>query len=437
MLNPARSARTALLALLAAVSVPHAAIARDTAPQPLTLDRAISIALQHNLTYAASHDRVDSAVAQLQQTRAPELPSVGLQYQYQYVSNVAKLNTPIGQLPFSSVNATSVPLATVQYTLFDGGLTASRVSQAQAGLAAAEAGERQNRASVIADVSKAYYDLASAESMQDVANRAVALAQSAERNAERFLKQGQIPRADLLRAQAEVANERVKALQAQNAVHLLQVALDNVLGMPHDLIYRPTDPIDAPAPSFKLATLLASATQSRGDLAAARAAVVAAEDAVSAAKAGYAPHVSAMIADGNTQPAVTAGFHNQFTIGLNAVWSLFDNGYTAGAVAQARSGVALAQNGLEQLEDGIDLQVRQAFLNVNDANERVAAASSYVKLADENLRLASVRYRGGVGTALELQDAEVRDRAAHEELVLAQTALRKSIVELRFASGLL
>lgn len=59
-----------------------------------------------------------------------------------------------------------------------------------------------------------------------------------------------------------------------------------------------------------------------------------------------------------------------------------------------------------------------------------------VQLTDETLRLAHVRCRGGVGTALELQDAELRDRSAYETLLSAQIGLRLSVVQLRFAAGL-
>jgi outer membrane protein TolC len=58
-------------------------------------------------------------------------------------------------------------------------------------------------------------------------------------------------------------------------------------------------------------------------------------------------------------------------------------------------------------------------------------------LADENLRLAQVRYRGGVSTVLELQDAELRATAARQTLIAAQVAVREGIVHVRFAAGLL
>lgn len=411
-------------------------IAASVAATPLSLDDAVGIALKQNLLYQTAHVAVAAAKAQVRQSLAPRLPGVALTDTYQYVNPVAQLSTPFGTLPFSTVNATNVPLAVLQYTLFDGGLTAARIGQTEAGLAAVQAQERQTRGAVIADVSKAYFDLASAQAMQNVADRAVAVAARHVTQTQQLLRSGMIPRADLLRAQTELANERLNQVQASSAVSLAETALDNVLNVPLTAVYQPTDTLEAPVPKFDLDSLLSSANAQRGDLAAARAAVIAATRAVDAARSGSMPQVKATIADGNTQPAVTGGYHNQFSVGLNAVWTLFDNGYTAGRVAEAQAGVQQAQLGVQQLQNGIDLQVRQAYLDVQQNQARVDAARQLVAFSGENLRLAQIRYRGGVGTALELQDAELRDRSARQDLTSGQAALRQSIVQLRFAAGL-
>lgn len=411
-------------------------LAASVTAAPLSLDGALAIALKQNLQYQSAHVAVAAAQAQLRQSLAPLMPGLALQDTYQYVNPVAKLSTPFGTLPFSTVNATNVPLLALQYTVFDGGLTAARIGQTEAGLSAVQAQERQSRALVIADVSKAYYDLASAFAMKDVAHRAVDVASAHVKQAQQLFNGGQIPRADVLRAQTELANERVNQIAADSAVTLAETALDNVLNVPLTTLYQPTDPLDAPVPAFHLDDLIESAHAQRGDLAAAQASVLAASRAVNAARSGSAPQIKAMVADGNTQPAVVGGYHNQFSFGLNAVWALFDNGYTAGRVAEAQAGVQQAQLGVEQLQNGIDLQVHQAYLNVTQAQARVTAAHQLVALSDENLRLAQIRYRGGVGTALELQDAELRDRSARQELTGAQAALRQGVVQLRFAAGL-
>ncbi|HVA33690.1 MAG TPA: TolC family protein [Candidatus Baltobacteraceae bacterium] len=429
----------AWLALLATLctSTALAQPSPSTTAVALSLDDAIAVALKQNLQYQSARVAVQTSLAQLTQARAPELPGLAIQDTYQYVSNIAELSTPLGPIPFSTVKDTNVPIIALQYTLFDGGLTAARVGQSVAGLAASEASRREVRGTVIAGVASAYYGLLSAFQMKAVAQRAVNVAAAHVAQARQLLAQGLIARADLLRAQAEEANEELNEISAANAVDLAQVSLDNVMGVPLTKLYDPTDRLDAPAPPLHLDSLIASAHAQRGELAAAQAAVTAARRAVEAAQAGHWPSIKTTVADGNTQPAVIGGYHNQFSVELSAVWALFDNGYTAGRVAEARAAVEQAQLGVSQLGNGIDLQVRQAYLNVTEAQARVSAARRLVILADENLRLAQVRYRGGVGTALELQDAELRDRSAQQALTGAFASLRQSVVAVRFAAGLL
>ncbi len=425
------------LAILALASAIAGLPLIGRAATPLSLDQAITIALRGNLDYRQAQARAEAIAGKLRQANAPKAPSLALSDTYQYANPVAKLSTPVGSIPFSTVNATNVPLLSLQYTLFDGGAIAAQAGAAAADLSAAEAQVQESRGSTIAVVSKAYYDLVAALQMKAVADHGVDVARAHEREARTMLSAGTIPRADLLRAQAELAGEDVNAIAAANAVALAQTSLDNVLDVPLTTDYQPTDPLAASAPEFRLESLLASAHSARGELIAARFAVEAAKHAIAAARAGSMPRVNAVVADGNTQPAVVGGYHNQFSVGLSAVWTLFDNGYTAGRVAEADAGLREAELGLEQMTNAVDLQVRQAYLNVNDAQARVGAAQRLVTFSDENLRLAQVRYRGGVGTALELQDADLRDRTAHQTLTQAQAALRQSVVQLRYVAGLL
>lgn len=88
---------------------------------------------------------VDAAAGGVQQARAPFAPAVQLRDALLYANPVAKLSTPFGPLPFATTTTTNVPLLVAQYTLLDGGVSAARFSQAAAGLAAAEALERQAR----------------------------------------------------------------------------------------------------------------------------------------------------------------------------------------------------------------------------------------------------------------------------------------------------
>jgi len=201
--------------------------------------------------------------------------------------------------------------------------------------------------------------------------------------------------------------------------------------------YAPTDALDGAVPTLNLPDLIATAMMRRGDLAAARLAVDAARQALGAARAQRAPRIDLSASEGNVQPVVTTGYHPQFAVGLTAVWKLFDNGYSDGAIAQAQAALGQAQLEVERMQTGVELDVRQAYIELDTARQLVVASQQLVALSGENRRLAEVRYRGGVGTALELRDAELRDDSAQSDLVESQRSLKMSLVAVRFAAGLL
>ena len=430
MRNAVLLAATAAFALAA----PVAAAAAD-APQPLSFAEATTIALRQNPAYLASGAQVDAAAARAQAARGVRGPSATLSDSYQFADPVARLQTPFGALPFSP-NATNVPLATVSTTLFDGGAAAAQIAEAQAHLAAAQDARRAAATATIGYVAAAYYDLAAASGEADVAQGGIAVAADHVRLVEERLRAGTAARADLLQAQTRLADARVRAIDADAGVDRAGNALDAVLGVPFDRRYRPADALDAPVPELALGTLLTSARATRGELAAARDAIAAAHSVLDAAKAARSPRVGVAASEGNVQPAVESGFHSQFALALNAVWTIFDRGVTAGNVAAAQAEVRRAELEVERLATSVELDVRQADADLRAARQCVAAARALNEFSAENERLAEVRYRGGVGTVLELSDAELADRNARQTLVSAEAGLQRSYAALRVAAGL-
>jgi outer membrane protein TolC len=406
-----------------------------TVPVPLKLDDAIALALRQNISYRQSATQIDAARAALGQAASAAGLRVSLQDTEQYQTPVATLSTPFGALPFSPTNFTSTPLVVARLVAYDGGASAAKVAQAQASLARSEAQVEQTRQDTVGAVAKAYYAAAASIAVATDAKRATRVAERHEADARLRLRAGTAARADVLQAQTDLADQRVREIDAQNQVAISQASLDRVLGVPQTKTYIPVDRLDAPVPSEDVEALVRQSREERADLSAARSAVVIAKAAVAEVKAGHRPNVTLSASDGNVQPAIERGFHNQFTIGLNAVWTIFDRGYTDAAVAQAEAGVANAELGVADLASSIELQVRQAALNVAANQARVAAARRLVQLADENLRLAQVRRQGGVSTALELQDATQRDFDARRTLVQSLVQLRTAVIDLQSYAG--
>lgn len=423
----------ALVMLFLGTAFPVAVEAAQTA-QGLSFTEAVAIALRSNPAYLASQADVEGAQARVRAARAPLGPSVTLSDGFQSMAPVAALQTPFGALPFSP-NTTNLPLASINYTLFDGA-TAARIARADARLAGIAAERRETRGATIGRVGETYFDLAAALGVSDSSDRAVATASDHERLAQDRFRLGAAPRADVLQAQTRLADARLRAIDARAAVERASIALDAALGVPLSTTFRPTDALDAPAPDLSLESAIAAAETSRGELSAAHEAVVAARRAVEEAKSARAPRVGMTVSEGNVQPVVQPGLRGQFTVALNAVWTVYDNGATNANVAVAEASVRRAGLDVDALRVTVESEVRRAYSDLAASRQRVAAAKTLVDLAIENARLSDVRYRGGVGTIYELRDAELQETAARQTLITAEAGLRRAVVALRVAAGI-
>ena len=94
----------------------------------------------------------------------------------------------------------------------------------------------------------------------------------------------------------------------------------------------------------------------------------------------------------------------------------FDNGLTRGRVREAQAFQERDRATLERLRQQVDLDVRQALLDISEARQRITTSEKELISAREALRVAEVRYRSGVGTTVEVTDAQLAVSRAGQNL---------------------
>ncbi len=429
-----------LLTVLAFAPALRPADATDAAPQTpaalhLSLEQAVGIALVRNPEYRAAIAAVRVSADGVEAARGARAPTLTISDTYSSTDPVAQISTPFGPLPFGP-NAVNVPVLTAQYTLFDDGAGAAVFGRAGAQYAATAAREREARGRLVATVTKTYVDDLAARGAASAADAALAAAHRSYADAKTRFDAGMAPRYDVLEAAAQVADFRVQAIDAHGAAAIAQERLAAELGVPGDTPIVTSDRLGAPQTFPAVDALVASAVERRGELQAAHAALDAAGAAIAQAKAQNAPSVGVLVSEGNVQPPTQPGFTAQFAVALEGVWRLFDGGATAARIAEAKDAYAQAQDDYDRLRAQAELDVREAYTTLDTARARAGAALEAVGAADEDARLAEIRYRGQVGTQLELRDALARDAAAREALIRAQADLRAGEAQLRFVAGI-
>ena len=116
--------------------------------------------------------------------------------------------------------------------------------------------------------------------------------------------------------------------------------------------------------------------------------------------------------------------NNRFaSLGASVQWNPFDSGLTAGRTREARASPEAAKADLRTTEIVVTSDVSQAYLNLRTAGQRVVTAESEVTNAQESVRLAEGRYRAGIGTFIEVIDAQTALVTANTNRVNALSAV--------------
>jgi outer membrane protein len=163
-------------------------------------------------------------------------------------------------------------------------------------------------------------------------------------------------------------------------------------------------------------------------------------DTIGAVRGTFGPTLAATAAVGeggivNASSSQATGLGFFWDVGLSATWPLFEGGLRVGQVRQAEATLDNldAQQNLEALQ--VRLDVNSAQLAVRAAKATIGAAQDAVANAHEQLRLAEQRYATGVGSIIELDDAQVAFTTAAAQLVQARYQLASARAQFLAAMG--
>jgi outer membrane protein len=184
-----------------------------------------------------------------------------------------------------------------------------------------------------------------------------------------------------------------------------------------------------------LQRLVETAMNNRPDIKAAQEQVNASKFAVSFAKKGNLPRISASAglgSRGENDPLAT----QTGTFGINVTWNFADSGFTAGAVKVARGNEEVARQNLIAATQQAVSDVSQSYVDLQSAAQRVELAQVAIANALELVRIAEGRFTGGIGTFLEVTSAQGSLVSAQRSLSQAQQDVERIRAQLRYAVGL-
>jgi outer membrane protein len=409
-----------------------------------TLADAWQLALARDKALAAAESDVQGAQAAERAARGARWPSLDANARYARLnaSPTLEVTTPTGFTLRSGpifkndeIVAGSVQL---KVPLYAGGQISAGIDAAERTVVGASAGEESARSLLKLDVAEAYVGVLRARRVLQVASSSVESLAAHASDVQHMVERDLVAKSDLLAARVALANAEQDKVRAANSVEITQAAYNRRLGeplerspeldeqVPADVLLKGT-PVDA---------LIRRALASRNEIAA------------QAARAdALASQARAESGKGLPQLALIGGythFENQIldrqdvsAVGIGFTWNLFDGGQARNRAAALRNASHAAENRLDDLRSQIELQVRQAWLDLQEAQARSKPAGEAVLQADENLRTSRELYGAGIATNTQVLDAVTLQVNAVSNRNNAALDESLSLLRLEYAVGTL
>ncbi|MFL5319085.1 MAG: TolC family protein [Myxococcaceae bacterium] len=396
------------------------------AQRVVTLDEALNTAQKNQPQLRQAQAQTEAARARVDAARSGFLPQVNGNVSYGVGSTRAS----------SAVDpAMGIGLSANQL-IYDFGKTTGRYHAAQASAEAQADDQRSTLLAVQLNVRVAYFDASASKALVAVAKETLANQEKHLQQIQGFVEVGTRPEIDLAQARTDRANARVQLINAENSYETAKAQLNQAVGVEGSTDYDVSDvnmpPVDGEDETTDV--LLAEALRSRPEFASASNQVRAQELSISATRGNYWPTLGASAGANEAGPNPgSLGF--AWNGGVTLSWAIFQGGLTRANVAEASANLNGLKAQVDALEQNTRLEVEQARLAVRAEKASVDAAGEAATNARERLKLAEGRYQAGVGSIIELGDAQLALNAALGQQVSAQFNLAAGRARLIKALG--
>lgn len=395
--------------------LPSRAFAQEA--RTISIDEAVDIALERNVTLRQASNNLDAQSAQVLAERGDFLPDLGVS-----LTPVQRYGTTFDQTAgaFTSEQTQSFSgTVRTNLNLFNGFADVASLNQAQNTLEQRSQTVERTRQTVVFDVVSTFLDVISNREQIRIREENLESQQQQLDQIREFTRVGSRPISDLYQQEAAVAQAEFQLLQAERQLQLSRTRLIQTLQLDpfgqYDFVVAELDEETALVPdSYELERLMREAFSRRADLKAQELAISATRQGVRVAQSSYWPSITLSgSVSGNysstTEDALGVGFSDQIfddrrseSLVLSVNVPLFNRFQTRNQVQQAQVRHENARLDLEALQQDVALQVRQAYLDYQTAAKNLDVTAKQLRAAERALQAAEERYDVGAATLVEL-----------------------------------
>lgn len=442
-------------------ALPATGLAQRTDTLRLSVEDAVTRMLRSSDEARAAWQLVESADASVMSARAAAFPQLRLTSSYQQVLKNARAEM-VSQI-FGQKYTYNTTL-NAQQALFQGGRIVSAALAASSVRSAARMDHAETRARLSVDVQRAYFNAAYLAKIAELQAQNLELATTRVTQTEQLLASGRVARFDLLRARVERANLEPLALQAAADRDVAFLEVHRLLDLPVDqplLLISVLDPQGVRTIAGR-ASADAAPDALRASVRSAELTARAKNASIRVARADLLPQLNLSFNLGYlalptlngfptvmgrvTEAACPAGTgagktcqnsgwfpDRNFTFTFS--WNVFDGLRAKGNLDLAQAQAKIAEISLTQAREAATLEVSRARNELTRAIAAFGARQETSAQADEAYQLAALRYQRGLGTQLEVSDAQYQLLTARSTEAKATFDLYLAVADLARVRG--
>ena len=418
----------------------------------LTLQEAVRVGLEKNPSRKAAAAQTRASSAAIREARSGLLPKItfselaarGNDPVYVFGSKLRQQRFTIADF---SLNKLNTPLPFGNFTtrfsgawnLFDSFATLHGINQAeQMSEAAGHQLERTDQ-EIEFRVINAYYGVLLAAKQLEVAQQSVKTAAAILDRSQARFDSGLVVESDLLTAKVRMAARQQALVRSTNALDLARAELSTAMGVPNESLSQPSEVLaERILPIPVLAEAEAAALRHRPDLKGIQAEEAAQQQSVARAKSSFGPRLNVLAGWEMDNPTfVAGGGGNNWLGGLELQFDIFQGGAKRAELARERALQDKIVAMKQVATDGIRLEVRRAFYNLESARHEVEVTRSAIAQAQESLRINQDRYDSGLITISDLFSNEEDASRSQTSYWEALYRFHVAFASLELASGTL
>lgn len=415
-----------------------------------SLEQAWDSALKRNYQIIASQQKEQAAAQQTALANSNYLPKISLDAGHLKLQSEPSAKLAIPSLPF--LGSLSLPFAqdnssfaavSLTAPLFTAGRISHGVAAAEALQDASQAHTSSTRSEQKLAIAQAYLNVLRAEHAVQVAASYQQAVEKHVSDVRQLLQQGYVARHDLLASETAESGAQLQSLRAANALELARADYNRWLGRPYSETVQLQDLPEPdstagtpgkPRDAGSLPELQQMAQQQRPELRELGQQTLALSRQADSVRASQLPQLALNAGYGKLENRYLAE-DKGWWVGVVMKWDLFDGGLARHQASQLAANASALTELQSDARERISLQVRQSWLNCQEAQARLLLTQKARVQAAETLRLAQERYRAAMGPNSDVLDAETRHQQAEADYHNARYDQKLAELQLQYAAG--